>query len=598
MSPAEEVKSKLNIIEIIQEYVPLKKRGASYFANCPFHQEKTPSFHVSAERQFYKCFGCGEGGDAFAFVQKMEGMEFPEALRHLAEKAGVKIERFDPKVLSGRNRVLDLLDLSARYYHEVLLRSTQGEEARQYLKTRGLLPITVELFALGHAPDSWDSLLNFLISKKYTAKEVYEAGLAVARERGDGYYDRFRGRIMFPIKDLHGRVVGFTARILPSQEAKEQAGGKYINTPQTDFYNKSRVLYGLDLAKREIKNQNLAILVEGNMDVISCHQAGMKNVIASSGTALTEEQVALIKRFTDNIALSFDMDTAGALAAEKGIGLLLSAGMNIKVITLPEGAGKDPDEAIKKNLETWRSAVTEAKPVMPYLFSSAERKFGKRGGEDRKNFGKMLLPFIAKISDQIEQNFWIQELGRTIETSESVLRQYIKPSQGVSKGVNKSALAQVSSRHMLLGRRLLSIMLILPGNTSFVIDQLTPLMLRDELESRLYEEMIVFYNNNGNISYADLKQKLAANQENAGLLDVLDRVILTAETDFGEMDSEVLQKELLNTIKDIRTLHLNEETKLLTRELAKAEGGGDKARTSELFIKIQELHKKGGEHHS
>lgn len=598
MTPAEEVKSKLNIVEIIQEYVPLKKRGVSHFANCPFHQEKTPSFHVSAERQFYKCFGCGEGGDVFAFVQKMEGMEFPEVLRHLAEKAGVKIERFDARVLHSRNRVLDLLDLAARYYKEVLSRSTQGEEARQYLKKRGVLPVTVDLFVLGYAPDSWDALLNFLISKKYTAKEIYEAGLAVARERAEGYYDRFRGRIMFPIKDLHGHVVGFTARILPSKEGERESGGKYINTPQTDFYNKSRVLYGLDLAKREIKNQNLAILVEGNMDVVACHQAGMKNVIAASGTALTEEQVALIKRFTENVALSFDMDTAGALAAEKGIGLLLLSGMNIKVITLPEGAGKDPDEAIRKNPELWRKAVSEAKPVMQYLFSSAERKFGVIGGEARKNFGNFLLPYIAKIKDQIEQSFWIQELGRTIETEVDVLRRYIKPlSPSVPEKI-KSALTGQVRRHVLLGRRLLSIMLLMPGNTSFVIDQLTPLMLRDELESRLYEEMIVLYNNNGNISYADLKQKLAANQENTGLLGVLDRVIVDAETDFGEVDPGILQKELLNTIKDIRSLHFNEETKRLTGELAKAEGLGDKARTSELFIKIQELHNKGGEHHS
>lgn len=599
MTSAEEVKSKLDIVEIIQEYLPLKKRGASYFALCPFHNEKTPSFHISRERQFYKCFGCGEGGDVFAFVQKMEGMDFLEALRHLAEKAGVKIEKFDPKVYSQKNKLFDLIDLAARYYHEVLLRSHGAEEARAYLKKRGLAEFTVDIFNLGFAPSGWDTMLNFLVSKKYSPKEIFDAGLAVKKERGEGYYDRFRSRIMFPIHDEHGRTVGFTARLLPSEEKDPKAGGKYINTPQTEIYNKSRVLYGLDLAKREIKNQNLAILVEGNMDVISCHEIGMKNVVAASGTALTFEQVALLKRFTENIAVSFDMDKAGELAAEKGIGLLLESGMNIRVITLPAGAGKDPDEAVKKNSEVWKKAVEDALPVMEYLFLRAETRFGRADGEARKNFGKMVLPYIVKISDKIEQTFWIQKLAAVLQVPEEVLLEYLKknPLKSESETV-KTASVPPGNRYELLTRRLLSLIFIAPQNFEFVIDRVTPTMLGSDAGRRLYEAAILLYNSMGTLQYPVLKQKLQESGSSAGLLDSLERLIMEGEAEFGALEAPLAQKEMLAAVRDLREFYFKEERKNLTRELQAAESSGEEERAKEIFYKIQELHKSGGEHYS
>ncbi|MBI2098811.1 DNA primase [Candidatus Uhrbacteria bacterium] len=589
MTSAEEVKSKLNIVDIIQEYLPLKKRGASFFALCPFHQEKTSSFHVSAERQFYKCFGCGESGDIFSFTQKMEGMEFPEALRRLAEKAGVKIEQFDARIQSRKNRILDLLDLAAKFYHETLLRSSQAEEAREYLSGRGLAPTTIELFQLGFAVNSWDALFNFLVSKKYGPDEIFLSGLAVRRERGDGFYDRFRGRIMFPIRDLHGAVAGFTARILPSEEKNPQAGGKYVNTPQTEFYNKSRILFGLDLAKREIKNQDTAVIVEGNMDAISSFQAGVKNVVASSGTALTEEQVALLRRFTENICLSFDMDKAGENAAEKGIDLLLRAGVNVKIITLPKDAGKDPDEAIRKNPDIWKEAISSARPVMEYLFSVAEERFGLSDGEARKRFGKMIISHIAKINDKIEQNFWLGRLSAVLGVSEGILREYLvlpKEAKG-APGAAPNEKSQSVNRHVLLSRRLMALLLFFTQSAEFVIDRISPKMLGDEKISRLYEEAIVHYNSTGALKYQDFRQKLGADE----LIDALDRIVLEGETEFDLLEAENFQKEVLACARDLKECYLAEERKRLTRELALAESRGDQPLVAEISYKINELFK-------
>lgn len=600
MTPAEEVKTKLDIVEIIKDYMPLKKRGASYFANCPFHQEKTPSFHVSSERQFYKCFGCNEGGDVFDFVQKMEGLEFPEALRILAEKAGVKIERFDPKLYTKRNRILDLLDISSRFYHEVLLRSGTGEEARAYLGKRGLKGATIDLFNLGFAPNSWDSLLNFLVSKRYTPEEAFAAGLLVKRERGDGYYDRFRGRIMFPIRDVHGNTVGFTARIMPSLESDPNSGGKYINTPQTEFYNKSRILYGLDMAKREIRSKDSVVLVEGNMDVISCHEHGMKNVVAASGTALTVEQIALLRRFTENISLSFDADKAGEMAAEKGIGLLLSTGMNVRVIHLPPGAGKDPDEAIRKNPAVWESAVSEARPIRQYLFEVAKRRYGIGDEEARKKFAKMLAPFISRLSDIIERNFWLGELSQIMsvgvdELKTAYLRDVLQNGKPAPATPQKPAAAEPAprSRFGVLSERLIGLLLLAPQNLQFVVDRITPAMMGSPSLRRLYEAAIFIYNNTGTLKYSDLEQKLSSE---ADLKDLLQKTILSGEEDFGELSPGDIQKELMAVLHDLRECYLSEERKRLTGEMVLAEKGKDDEKVKEITIRIQELLKSGGEY--
>jgi len=312
MKPSDQIKEKLNIVDVIREYVPgLKQVGANHKALCPFHKEKTPSFIVSPDKQVWHCFGCDRGGDIFKFIMEIEGIEFKDALRILAKKAGIELKPWDRSLSTKRSRLLKILDLASIFFQKTL-ESDQGKIAQGYLAKRKVNSSVAEEFKLGYAPDAWDKLLSFLKARGYKEQEIFEAGLTV--KKGQRSYDRFRNRLMFPILDVHGNVVGFTGRIL----GKEIEGqGKYVNTPQTLVYDKSRVLYGLSKAKEAIRKQDLCILVEGQVDVIASHQTGVKNVVAVSGSALTLPQINLIKRFTQNIALAFDVDIAGSSATKR-----------------------------------------------------------------------------------------------------------------------------------------------------------------------------------------------------------------------------------------------------------------------------------------
>ncbi|MDO8261071.1 MAG: DNA primase, partial [Candidatus Magasanikbacteria bacterium] len=387
MQPSEEIKAKLDIVDVIRDYVPLKPAGVNFRACCPFHREKSPSFVVSPEKQIFHCFGCGKGGDIFSFVTQIEGIEFVEALRMLAQKAGVTLQRIDPKINSEKNKVLDIIDLSRKYFHHILRNNKEAQAARDYLKKRGLKDETIDEWQIGYSLDSWDGLLQALLARGYKEAEILKSGMIIKKENTNKHYDRFRDRIMFPINDVNGSTVAFTARINPAKEATDKMG-KYINSPQTMVYDKSKILFGLDRAKLEIKANDSVIITEGQMDVISSHQAGFKNVVASSGTALTTEQIILIKRFTNNISLAFDHDAAGAMAADRGIKEAMQADMNIKVIEIPNG--KDPDECIKNNPADFERAVKNAKAMMQYYFDITLEKLNVEELEGKREAVKKL----------------------------------------------------------------------------------------------------------------------------------------------------------------------------------------------------------------
>ena len=304
----EKIKERVDIVDLISSYLKLQKAGVNYKAKCPFHNEKTPSFSVSPERQVWHCFGCGKGGDQFTFVQEIEGADFPEALRILARRAGVELEHFDRSLQNEKTRLLEICELASTFFEKQLWHSNAGAKVLAYLKDRGVEESSVREFQLGYAPDSWDSLSAFLKSRGYGEQEIFNAGLSVKKETG-GYYDRFRSRITFPVLDINGQTVGFTGRDFDSgkKEDREIKLAKYVNTPQTLIYDKSRVIYGLDKAKTEIRKKDKCVVVEGNMDVILSRQAGAENVVASSGTALTEQHLKTIKRYTNNLALCFPM---------------------------------------------------------------------------------------------------------------------------------------------------------------------------------------------------------------------------------------------------------------------------------------------------
>lgn len=413
----EEIKRKIDIVEFISSFVPLKKTGRNFKALCPFHSETIPSFIVSPERQIWHCFGaCNEGGDIFKFLMKIENLEFGEALRELAKRAGVRLTRFKPSESEKQKQLLyEINHLATEFYHYLLLNHSVGRQALRYILGRGISKPSLQLFKLGFAPNTWESLQKFLVGKKgYNPQDLEKAGLIIKSEKKAGFYDRFRSRLIFPLKDHRGNICGFAGRKIPpeagSRPKDEEA--KYINTPETLIYHKSDLLYGLFETHQEIKEVDGVVLVEGELDAISSFQTGVKNVVAIKGSALTPNQVQLLGRFTKNISLALDRDIAGDQAARRGIEVADSGGMAIKVIEL-EG-GKDPDEVAQKNPNLWRKLVAQSVPVYDYFLNSAFSRFDSKTAEGKRKIGQELIPILSRITDKIVQAHYIQALAERL----------------------------------------------------------------------------------------------------------------------------------------------------------------------------------------
>jgi DNA primase len=451
-SQIEEIKNKLNVVDVVGSYVKLTKTGANYRGVCPFHSEKKPSFFVSPARQVWHCFGCGLGSSIFDFVMKIEGVEFGDALKILAAKAGVELKRENPQLKTERNRLYEICDLACSFFEKQLGNSAFGKEAKEYLLKRGIKEETIKKWRLGYSPDTWQALSDFLVGRGYTREEIVKAGLAVKSEKGNNPYDRFRGRIIFPIFDLNSQVIGFGARVFKEIDNKETA--KYINTPQTLLYDKSNVLYGINYAKLAIRKNNQCVLTEGYTDAIMCHQAGFENTVAVSGTALTSRHLNTLKRYSDNLLLAFDMDLAGDTATKRGINLAQSQGFNIKVIDTYSGA-KDPAEIILENPENWQASLEKVRTIMDFYFDSAFTKFDKNNPQEKKEIGKIILPAIKRLQNKIEQSHWVQKLAEKLGVSqEAVLGELknVKP-DSVYAQAKKSAVIEVENKNFSIESR-------------------------------------------------------------------------------------------------------------------------------------------------
>ncbi|WP_448336147.1 DNA primase [Bellilinea sp.] len=446
MSAIDEIKARIDIVELVSETVKLRRTGKNYIGFCPFHTNtRTPAFVVFPDSGTWRCFGqCNEGGDVFRFVMKKEGWDFSETLRYLAERAGVTLETPSPQQEAQAeefDRLRNLLEEAVVYYRHQMLNTPAGKQARAYLQQRGIQPQTMEIFELGYAPDSWDAALNYLRGKGYTLEEIREAGLLTERQDGGGY-DRFRHRIMFPIRDMSGKMTGFGARVLRAEDQP-----KFLNSPQTPLFDKGRLLYGLHLARKSIRAQDQAVIVEGYLDVIALHQAGFSNAVSPMGTALSEDQLRLLKRFTRRIVLALDADAAGEKATLRGLevarqafdhsdeivfdarGLLRHEARlqaDLRVTALPPG--KDPDDVVLSDPAQWEQIVADAKPVVIHVMESLAASRNVDDPKVKSEIARQVLTLINDVPDAVERDAYRQRLARLLKIDERALQAISPPS--------------------------------------------------------------------------------------------------------------------------------------------------------------------------
>lgn len=418
-----EVKARLSIVDVVGSYVRLTKSGAHWKACCPFHNEKTPSFMVNEDRQMFHCFGCGKGGDMFTFVEEIEGIGFREALELLAERAGVEVPKYRkgdalrPGEAERPDRSREILELATKFYEKQLWDGVGTKRVLPYLGKRGISDESLRTFRVGYAPEGWRHVHDFLLSRGYEASELESVGLVIAKEGRSGHYDRFRDRIMFPITDVVGRVIGYSARVAPGGD---EASAKYINTPETPLYHKGRAIYGIFQAKQAIKEADMTVLVEGQMDVIACHQAGIRNVVAASGTALTGDHLDILKRYASSVRMFFDMDGAGQEAAWRGTLLSLGKELSVSVVSIP--SGKDAADLAVGDVDALRRAIADAVSAPKHFLERFLSGHDVSTPEGKKAVVSSYAPLLLSMESEIDRDFWIRELSSRAGVSENSVR--------------------------------------------------------------------------------------------------------------------------------------------------------------------------------
>jgi len=575
----QEIKERLNIVDIISGYLRLQKAGVNFKALCPFHNEKTPSFMVSPSRQSWHCFGsCGEGGDIFTFIEKIEGVEFPEALKILAEKAGIILKYDNPKLRSEKDKAYEICEKATQFFTASL---NNANVILDYLHKRGLQDGTIDEWRLGYAPDSWGSLLSFLGKYGYREPEIEKAGLIL---RGAKYHDRLRNRLMFPIFDTNGRVVAFSGRIMndivPSKTEKADSG-KYINSPETILYNKSRILYGLDRAKTDIRKADKVILVEGQMDAVLSWQDGVRNVVATSGTALTENHLLILKRLTNNLVLAFDMDDAGFRATKRGVDLANETGFDVSVLDI--SSGKDPADFVKERPGEFAKLISESQPIMAYYFNRAFEKFSIDKIEGKKFIALTLLSEIKRLPSAVERSGWLRELSLRLGISESDLREEMERVEIEKTEMNNNGNVDVEkpkmpakTRREILSERLLALLLKKPELIAEAVKTATFLPKKD------FEFLGVLIANQK--SFSETRAALSVD-----LRPRLDFLYLSGDYELEKAGTDFdINKEIKFLIEEIKREHYKEILQKIGQEIKKceAEEGPNLNKLTEEFKNI------------
>ena len=544
------------------EYL-LKKAGRNYKANCPFHGEKTPSFMVSPELQIYKCFGCGENGDCFTFLEKHEGMEFGEALKYLADKVGVKLISFKSDAASEKEKIIEINKSTLNFYEYVLLTHPQGKKALEYLiKDRGLNLETINKFQIGFSPESFDALPKYLTEKKnFKSIDLEKAGIIIGG--GGRAFDRFRGRVIFPLFDHRGQVIGFAGRILPWVR---QDMAKYINSPETPAYHKSKVLYGLNITKNEIRDEKYAIVVEGELDMISSYQAGIKNVIAIKGSALTEDQIRLIGRFVKKIVLCLDSDFAGDEAAKRGAILAENLGFEVKVARLI--GFKDPDEIARANPELYKKAIEDSIGIWDFLIDLTFKKYNSGTGEGKAKISAEIIPLISLIQDNIVKAHYIEILSRKLSV----------PVEAVTDEINKQETDKTKTkledliitklqknRKQLLEERLL--INAISTNPRVILKKDIKNLFSSVFPLRILEELEKYFTNNDRFNLSKFTNDLPKE-----LVSGFSEIVLENSED----------ENIENIIKELRIADLRHKMEELGAKIRESEDDNDLIKLSKL----------------
>ncbi|MGI5826732.1 MAG: DNA primase [Patescibacteria group bacterium] len=564
MDEIEEIRSKIDLVQYISETVPLKKAGRNFKACCPFHAEKTPSFMVNPERQIWKCFGCQKGGDIFGFVMETERLEFGEALRLLAKKAGVTLKSYQPsKTESEKEKFYQINHLASEYFHYLLLNHQIGQKALTYILERGISKDSLKQFKIGYSPPFWDGIQKFLVNKKgYLVQDLEKAGLVIKSDRGS-FYDRFRDRLMFSLLDHRGNVTGFAGRLL-DPNAKE---AKYVNTPETAIYHKSDLLYPLQITKEDIKKENCAVVVEGELDAISTYQSGIKNVVAIKGSALTEQQARLLKRFCENLILSLDSDSAGDMAARRGIEIADSLGFNLKVVTLEKY--KDPDEAAQKEPEYLKQRLSEAVGVYDFYLDSAFKRFRGKTPEEKKKIGQELTPLFAKIEDEIIKDIYVKKLAERLAVNEESIILQVEKQKGKTQTTSKQGTDQLPKNRLEVLEEYFLALVFQSKKTEFLLSEEGKGLVTLPVNVKLREALEQYSKDNKKFSSQFFFKSLPVE-----LREAFDRMYLV---DFGNRieDSAWVDKELENIKIQIQIVKAKEELQAFLQKMReKTEGKG------------------------
>ncbi|MBT4516830.1 MAG: DNA primase [Candidatus Komeilibacteria bacterium] len=585
----EEIKNKLDIVDIVSSYINLQQASGNFRAVCPFHNEKTPSFMVSREKQIWHCFGCDKGGDLISFVEEYEGIDFKEALKILAEKANVPLTGFSSAKKEDNSKLYEINKEAAKFFHNILEQDTEAsKKVLKYLDKRKVKQGSIINWQLGLSAESWDGLLRYLVTEGYKEEDIFKAGLILKKKDGSGYVDRFRKRLMFPISDTQGRVVAFTSRSLAGiVYDEEEFGGKYVNSPQTAIYDKSKILYGWHLAKDVIRQKKYLIVVEGNMDVIASHQTSAKNSVAVSGTALTIDHIKLIKRYANNVILAFDGDAAGSRASFRSISLCWKEDMNVKILVLPKG--KDPADIIKSNPDQWLQFIKDSIPVMDYYFKRIFQAIDINRADHKKVAVQKLLPIIKYLKTAIEQVHYLKILSDKLNIPFEILKNDLDSATSFLEKqdtVVQKVVQEKKDSATLLAERIFMIAFFKNQYLDKLISELDPDMIIEDFQD-LYKKVIIYYTKHQNLEKFGSFEELSNEEKETWI-----RLSMSGARDYEEVKELDIANDFGNLISRLKKESLDIQRQDLINQLRQAEMSDDQAKQDELSHKINLINKE------